>query len=76
MDKKLIAAMTVYAVIAVLAAFTLDDGRMRNVVWILMAGLAVKTYVAKKAGLVDPLPREESQKESPDDERHPPRGVF
>lgn len=50
MDKRLIAAMSAYAVIALLAAFTLDGGLMRNAVWVLMAGLAVKTYIAKRAG--------------------------
>jgi hypothetical protein len=71
MDKKFIAAMTVYAVIAILAAFTLDGGKYRNVVWVLMAGLALKTFAAKKAGVVGPLPREEKRLESPDEERHP-----
>lgn len=50
MDKRLIAAMCAYAVIALLAAFTLDGGLMRNAVWVLMAGLAAKTYIAKRAG--------------------------
>ena len=68
MDKKFIAAMTVYAVIAILAAFTLDGGKLRNVVWIVMGGLALKTYAAKKAGLVDPLP----PKKGPDDEHQRP----
>jgi uncharacterized membrane protein len=49
MDKKFIAAMAAYAAIAALAAFTLDGGNMRNAVWVLMAGLALKTYVAKRA---------------------------
>jgi hypothetical protein len=50
MDKKLIAAMAAYAAIALLAAFTLDGGKLRDAVWVLMAGLAVKTYVSKRAG--------------------------
>jgi hypothetical protein len=50
MDKKFIAAMSVYAGLAVLAAFTLDGGKMRNAVWILMAGLALKTYISRRAG--------------------------
>jgi hypothetical protein len=50
MDKKFIAAMAAYALIAALAGFTLDGGTMRNAVWVLMAGLALKTYVAKRAG--------------------------
>jgi hypothetical protein len=50
MDKKLIAAMTAYAAIALLAAFTLDGDKLRDAVWVLMAGLAVKTYVSRRAG--------------------------
>jgi hypothetical protein len=50
MEKKFIAAMAAYAVIALLAAFTLDGGKLRNAVWVLMAGLAVKTWVSKRAG--------------------------
>jgi uncharacterized membrane protein len=49
MDKKFLAALLAYAAIAALAAFTLDGGKMRNAVWVLMAGLALKTYVAKRA---------------------------
>jgi len=50
MDKRFIAAMCAYGVFALLAAFTLDGGLMRDAVWVLMAGLALKTYVAKRAG--------------------------
>ncbi len=50
MDKRFIAAMCAYAAFAVLAAFTLDGGLLRNAVWVLMAGLALKTYIAKRAG--------------------------
>jgi hypothetical protein len=42
---SLLAAMACYAVIALLAAFTLD-GNFRLVVWIFLAGLAVRTYLA------------------------------
>jgi hypothetical protein len=49
MDKKFIAAMAAYTAIALLAAFTLDGGKLRNAVWVLMAGLALKTYVSKRA---------------------------
>jgi len=38
-----------YAVLALLAGFTLD-GTLRYAVWILMAGLALKTYIAYRAG--------------------------
>ena len=41
--------MATYAVIAALAGFTLD-GMLRVAVWILMAGLAAKTWIAHKAG--------------------------
>jgi hypothetical protein len=37
--------MVCYAVIALLAAFTLD-GNFRLVVWMLLAGLAIRTYLA------------------------------
>jgi hypothetical protein len=50
MDRKFIAALAAYAAIAVLAAFTLDGGTLRNAVWVLMGGLALKTYVARRAG--------------------------
>ena len=49
MNKRLISAMAAYAVIATFAAFTLD-GLLRTAVWILMAGLAAKTWIAYKAG--------------------------
>ena len=49
MKKRLLAAMTIFAILALLAAFTLDGGLMRNAVWILLAGLALKTYIAYRA---------------------------
>jgi hypothetical protein len=49
-DKKFVAAMCAYVALALLAAFTLDGGVMRDAVWVLMAGLAMKTWVAKRAG--------------------------
>jgi hypothetical protein len=51
MRRKLLAAMGAYAVLAVLAGFTLDGGLLRNAVWILLAGLAAKTYIAYRANL-------------------------
>jgi len=42
---SLLTAMACYAAIALLAAFTLD-GNFRLVVWIILAGLAAKTYLA------------------------------
>ena len=49
MRSRLMWAMASYAVLALLAAFTLD-GAMRTAVWILVGGLAVKTVIAYKAG--------------------------
>jgi hypothetical protein len=48
MQKKLLTAFGAYAVLAILAGVTLD-GKMRLAVWILMAGFAVKTYIAYRA---------------------------
>jgi hypothetical protein len=42
---SLLAAMISYAAIALLAAFTLN-GKFLWVVWIFLAGLAVRTYLA------------------------------
>ncbi|MGA3261331.1 MAG: hypothetical protein ABSE35_20800 [Bryobacteraceae bacterium] len=50
MKNRFIAAMGTYAVLAILAGFTLDGGLLRNAIWILMAGLAIKTYIAHRAG--------------------------
>ena len=50
MSNRFWAAMATYAILAVLAAFTLDGGMMRNAVWILLVGLAAKTYIARRAG--------------------------
>ena len=49
MTTRFYLAMAVYAAMALLAAYTLD-GNLRLAVWILMAGLAVKTLIAYKAG--------------------------
>jgi hypothetical protein len=48
MNTRFLAAMAVYAAIAVLATFTLD-GNVRIAVWILMGALALKTLIAYKA---------------------------
>jgi len=40
-------AMGIYAAISALAWLTLD-GELRTVVWIFMAGLAAKTYIARR----------------------------
>lgn len=50
MSKRFLGAMAVYAAIAVLAAFTLDGDKLRDAVWVLMAGLALKTYISHRAG--------------------------
>ena len=49
MQKRFYYAMATYAILAVLAGFTLDGGTLRNIVWIVMAGFAAKTYIAYKA---------------------------
>jgi hypothetical protein len=49
MNNRFLWAMGAYGVLALLAALTLD-GLMRYAVWILLGGLAAKTYIAKKAG--------------------------
>jgi hypothetical protein len=49
MTSRFIWALGVYAVLALMAAFTLE-GNLRTAVWILLAGLTVKTCIAYKAG--------------------------
>jgi hypothetical protein len=49
MNTRFLWAMGAFALLALLAALTLD-GLMRDAIWILLGGLAVKTYIAKKAG--------------------------
>jgi hypothetical protein len=49
MNTRFLWAMGAYAILALLAALTLE-GLMRNAVWILLGGLALKTCIAKKAG--------------------------
>ncbi len=48
MRNRFITAMGTYAILALLAGFTLD-GVFRAAVWIVLAGLAVKTWIAFKA---------------------------
>jgi hypothetical protein len=45
MQKRFYGALACYALLALLAAFTLD-GKFRLAVWIFLAGLAVKTSIA------------------------------
>lgn len=47
--NRLYASFGAYAVLAVLAAFTLDGGKIRDAVLVLLAGLAAKTYIAYRA---------------------------
>ncbi|MEO8370246.1 MAG: hypothetical protein ABI806_13685 [Candidatus Solibacter sp.] len=49
MTTRFIWAMSTYAVLALMATFTLD-GNLRLAVYILLAGLAVKTLIAFRAG--------------------------
>jgi len=46
MKARFIAALACYGVLALLAAFTLD-GVFRIGVWIFLAGLGVKTWIAR-----------------------------
>lgn len=45
MKPRLVTAMCAYAVLAALAAVTLE-GMFRVMVWIFLGGLAVKTWIA------------------------------
>ncbi len=49
MTTRLYWAIGAYAVLALLALFTLD-GLLRIAVWIFLGGLAAKTLIAYKAG--------------------------
>ena len=49
MNTRLLWAMSAYAMLILLAGFTLD-GAFRYFIWILMAALALKTWIAHKAG--------------------------
>lgn len=49
MRQRFFAALGAYSVLAVLAGFTLD-GLLRSAVLILLAGLALKTWIAYRAG--------------------------
>lgn len=48
-EHRFYSAMGMYVVLSLLSGFTLD-GILRTGVWILMAGLAVKTWIAYRAG--------------------------
>ncbi len=44
MDLKFVSAMSAYAVLAILAGFTLD-GNLRIATWIFLGGIALKTFL-------------------------------
>ena len=48
MYNRLWVAMSAYAVLGLLATFTLD-GKLRLAIWVLMGGLALKTLIAHLA---------------------------
>ena len=58
MNKRFVAAMAAYAILALLAGLTLGGAvrigdreiDLRIAVWMVLAGLAVKTWIAYKAG--------------------------
>jgi hypothetical protein len=52
MKSRLIMALACYAMLAILAAVTLQ-GTFRIVVWIFLAGLAAKTLIAAKMQKTD-----------------------
>lgn len=43
---RLLLAMLCFAVLATMAGLTLEDWRLRAVVWIVLGGLAAKTWIA------------------------------
>lgn len=49
-ERRFHVAMVVYTVLAVLALWTLDEWRIRAAVLILLAGLAVKSWIAMAKG--------------------------
>ena len=52
MNRRFLYAMVVYAVLAILAAFTLD-GLIRIATWVLLGGFALKTYLAVLKDRID-----------------------
>jgi hypothetical protein len=45
MNRRFLYAMLIYALLAILATFTLD-GLIRIATWVLLGGFALKTYLA------------------------------
>lgn len=46
MKIRLILALSAYAALALLAGFTLHNREMRLAVWVLLGGLAIRTWIA------------------------------
>jgi hypothetical protein len=49
MNARLLVAFACYAVLAISAGFTLP-GKLRVFIWIVLAALAVKTWIASRRG--------------------------
>ena len=49
MSRRLVWAMSAFAVLALGATFTLD-GKARIAVWLILGYFALRTYIAHKAG--------------------------
>jgi hypothetical protein len=52
MDLKFVAAMSTYAILGILAGFTLE-GRFRVATWIFLGGIAIKTVLVVLKRRVD-----------------------
>ena len=48
MKIRLILALGAYAALALLAGFTLHNREMRLAVWVLLGGLAIRTWIAEQ----------------------------
>lgn len=48
MRPRLILALLAYALLALLAALTLSDRRFQVLVWIVVGGLALKTWLGER----------------------------
>jgi hypothetical protein len=52
MNRRFLYAMLTYAVLAILAGFTLD-GVIRTATWVFLAGIALKTYLVFLKNRID-----------------------
>ena len=43
-------ALAAYVAIGIVATFTLDEPRVRGMVWLVLAAFALKSYIVGKAG--------------------------